>query len=113
MDNLLNFFKDYIVPVLKQNKRSITTASAAIYILYIIYQKINKPPKKLRHIPYVPGFDTLKSFYNKESLDDVTDKTSIPLVLKTEHGLYQVSMFIIVVGRNKFYYSKDRRKIVM
>lgn len=92
MENLLNLFKDHIVPALKQNKRSITTTSAVIYIVYIIYQKINRPPKKLQHIPHVPGFETLKSFYNKESLDDVTDKMAIPLILKTEHGLYQVSI---------------------
>ncbi|KAI9256666.1 cytochrome P450 [Phascolomyces articulosus] len=88
MEQLVHFFKDYILPQWKHNRRSITAVSAAIYVVYTVYQKINRPPKRLRHIPYINGIDTLTSFFKKIPLDKVTDEVALPLVLETDHGLY-------------------------
>ncbi|KAI9490119.1 cytochrome P450 [Zychaea mexicana] len=88
MDQLIQIVKIYIVPRLKHNKRSISAATAAILAVYYVYQKINRPPRSLRHIPYVNGFETISALLNKEPLDDVTDRISLPLVLKTKHGMY-------------------------
>ncbi|KAI8138513.1 cytochrome P450 [Fennellomyces sp. T-0311] len=91
MEPILQFWSDYIVPrlhVAKSNRRSITTATAAFAIAYYLFQKLNRPPRKLRHIPHISGFTTLYYTIRRIPIDDVFHNFTLPVSQQTESGLY-------------------------
>lgn len=94
LQNAINLYNNEVVPRLtKRNKVIGITAAVAISLVYLIREKILKPPKKIRHIPYL-GFTTLvKSILANESISDRTYKLNLPQLHKPGNkGLYSVCM---------------------
>ncbi|CAO3627225.1 unnamed protein product [Cunninghamella echinulata] len=77
------------------NKRSpkSTTISiglvVALVLSYYIYDKLAKPPRNLRHIPYINSFIYLKSLLKGESYNTISSKLGLPLLnLNKHHEMY-------------------------
>ena len=59
--------------------------------LYLLYDKINKPPRATRHIPYIGFFKFMSAIIRKEPVYNVTKEMTFPLSFTTESGLYSVT----------------------
>ncbi|KAI8140957.1 cytochrome P450 [Fennellomyces sp. T-0311] len=71
------------------NKRlSVTTAAILVATLYYLYNKINKPPKQLRHIPYSGFFRHMAATLQKKPVDQIAKEIAYPLAHQTTSGLY-------------------------
>ncbi|KAI8140114.1 cytochrome P450 [Fennellomyces sp. T-0311] len=73
----------------KSKKLSISVAIALLG-LYLAYDKITKPPQKLRHIPQANFLKYVSSFLKKRPYDEIAKEITAPLGAKTDHGLYVV-----------------------
>ena len=71
---------------------SISTSGLALVVtsLYLLYDKINKPPQSTRHIPYIGFFKFMSAIIRKEPIYNVTKEMTFPVSFTTESGLYSV-----------------------
>jgi hypothetical protein len=79
LKNALSLYTEKVVPRLTQRNKAIGLSVAiAMALVYIIRDRIFKPPKTLRHIPYLGYFNVLKSFIKKESLFERGYRVHVP-----------------------------------
>ncbi|KAI7899442.1 cytochrome P450 [Cokeromyces recurvatus] len=57
-----------------------STTAFILSIIYVINERILKPPKRLRHIPYQGYFELFKSIKNKESYWDRSYRLTLPYI---------------------------------
>ncbi|KAI9264403.1 cytochrome P450 [Phascolomyces articulosus] len=72
---------------LEEHKGAITLG-AVLFGFYLGYEKVSRPPKKLRHIPNVPFLGYLKGFLKGVTINEVATEITLPVALKSEEGLY-------------------------
>ncbi|KAG0181653.1 cytochrome P450-dit2 [Apophysomyces sp. BC1021] len=78
-----------ITRYLAGHRRVSISSAVALTVLYLIYDKINKPPRSLRHIPYVGYINTITSALRGRSSADISSDYSIPLIKSEAHnGVY-------------------------
>ncbi|KAI7905066.1 cytochrome P450 [Cokeromyces recurvatus] len=85
------YIKKFLIVIIPKKNRFFTIKAAVIYfvILYMIRNRILKPPKSLRHIPYQGYFDLFKLIIGKESYWDYTHRLVLPLInSKQSNGIY-------------------------
>ncbi|KAI9251834.1 cytochrome P450 [Phascolomyces articulosus] len=68
--------------------RKIISISAALFLFYITYDKVMRPPKQLRHITHGNPIKTLMAALRQLSADEITRSIGYPLSSQTENGLY-------------------------
>jgi hypothetical protein len=90
---ILDFYSKIIVPKLTQkNKVTAISAAIALSIVYIIRDRVLKPPRKLRHIPYHTYFNVLTSIIKNESYWDRSYRHTLPQIDSPEsNGIYLVN----------------------
>lgn len=89
---IIKFYNNQNVPQLVKNNKMIAISTAVtLSIIYLFREKVMKPPKHLRHIPYIGYFSVFKSLISGESFWDRTYKVVIPQIeAKESNGLYLV-----------------------
>lgn len=101
LQTVLDFYQKFIVPnATRRNKTLSLSLAVSLYLIYYVREHVLKPPKNLRHIPYVGYFDLIKSVFNKQSFADMEYKFTIPLI--NAEGSNQ-SVFLVT---NKFSCTK-------
>ncbi|ORY96311.1 cytochrome P450 [Syncephalastrum racemosum] len=95
MDTILQLYEYYVLPLagrtdkaLRKHKKISIGLAVALTTVYIITQKMLKPPKALRQVPYVSTLPYLRARYNGQPLSEVVEKYTMPVALKEDHGLY-------------------------
>lgn len=84
----LTLYNEKVVPRLTQKNKAIGLGVAAIMtLIYIIRDRVFKPPKNVRHIPYLGYFNVIKTFIKGESLFDRGYRVHVPKI-DSSHGLH-------------------------
>lgn len=63
-------------------------AAVALVLFYSVYDKVAKPPRKLRHIPYVNFFSYFKMMLKGEPFGVISRKLTIPLLKPNKPEMY-------------------------
>lgn len=94
LQNAIQLYSDEVVPRLtKRNKVIAISVAVALSFIYFIRDRVTKPPRKLRHIPYLSYFGVLKSMYSKESVRDRSARVHIPEInSENSNGLFLVNI---------------------
>lgn len=91
VQKVVAFFNNEVSPRLnKKNKVISVSVAVALTLVYIIRDRVFKPPRNIRHIPYFGYFSVIKSLYKGDSLFDRGYKVIIPMLNKSNLGLYAV-----------------------
>ncbi|KAI9263216.1 cytochrome P450 [Phascolomyces articulosus] len=97
MENIIGTYQTYVSPYIpddyqervvdfgKKHKLSISFA-VAVYSVYLVYDKVTKPPKSIRHIPQVDFWGYSGALIRQEPLYVIAKKYTIPAA--AQHGLY-------------------------
>lgn len=74
-------FTSKLTPIIDtKNKRVGITVAIVMTLIHIIRDRVFKPPKNLRHIPYFGYYSVFKSLYKGESLFDRGYRVNLPLL---------------------------------
>ena len=94
LKNVFDLYNKEVVPRLtKKNKVIGISAAVIISLVYLIREKVVKPPKKLRHIPYISFFNQVSALFKGESLWSRTYRMYLPKTYSPENkGLYMVNL---------------------
>lgn len=92
LQRVIEIYQQQIVPRLTTKNKTIgITAAVAMTLIYLIRDKILKPPRNLRHIPYQGYYDFIKSIYKKETYWDRAHRWTLPFIdSESSNGLYVV-----------------------
>ncbi|KAI9314941.1 cytochrome P450 [Dichotomocladium elegans] len=73
----------------RQKPTRISIAAAVALIgLYMVYDKVARPPRNIRHIPSVSFLAYVKEFLQDKSIDEIAQKISLPMLAQSETGIY-------------------------
>lgn len=91
----IQLYNQHIVPRLTKKNQAIAISTAiTLSLVYYIQDRLLKPPRHLRHIPYAGLFSTLKSFWNRECFWDRAHKLHLPLIeAENSKGLFLVCLY--------------------
>ncbi|KAI9476252.1 MAG: cytochrome P450 [Benjaminiella poitrasii] len=89
---LLNFYPKIIAQQLSNGKKRMTMGLVALTIslLYVFHEKLLKPPKNIRHIPYLGYFDYIRSIIKKESYWDRAHRNLLPMIDSPQNNGFYV-----------------------
>lgn len=89
---ILSLYHSYVVPHLtKRNKIIGISAAITVSLCYMIRDRMLKPPKNLRHLPYHTHYQVLRSILSGESYWDRSYRLTIPQIDdKESNGIYVV-----------------------
>lgn len=97
MDNALQIYNDYILPLTlksqnaaRKNKVVSIGAAVALTALILFRENVLKPPRRTRHLPHVPFFTFLRTMIQGWSIRDTAYKVTLPVAVKSPTGLYTV-----------------------
>ncbi|KAI9345052.1 cytochrome P450, partial [Pilaira anomala] len=83
LQDVIQLYNKEIIPKLtKKNKVIAISAAVVLSLAYFIQDRVLKPPRKLRHIPYISFIGKLKSIWMGESRWDHGYKAHFPLIAK-------------------------------
>lgn len=90
-ENALHLINKELIPRLtKKNKSIAISVAVAMSVVYFLTELV-KPPKKLRHIPYINHLGAVWSSLVYESVWDRAYRVHLPELTKKEHpGLFMV-----------------------
>lgn len=81
MQKLINFFNNEVASRLtKKNKIIGISVAATMTLIYIIQDWALKPPRNLRHMPYVGYYSVIKSLSFNESFFERAHRVNLPLL---------------------------------
>ncbi|KAI9472014.1 MAG: cytochrome P450 [Benjaminiella poitrasii] len=86
----VELYEHSIIPRLtRRNKAIAISAAVTLSLFYFIREKVLKPPKRLRHIPYYGLYETLKSALTKETYWDESYRAVLPQINSpSSNGIY-------------------------
>ncbi|KAI9257800.1 cytochrome P450 [Helicostylum pulchrum] len=89
LQTIVQLYSNEIAPRIPKNNKLVSISAAVILsLVYLIIDKA-KPPRKLRHLPYISLFCILKSTYYKESVRDRCHRVHIPIIeSENSNGLF-------------------------
>lgn len=92
LENMMALYNDIVIPKLIKKNKSISISIAVVLsLVFFIRERILKPPRKLRHIPYFSYIDSVKSVLSRESVWSRAYKIHLPEINKKEStGLFVV-----------------------
>ncbi|KAL9545818.1 hypothetical protein MBANPS3_006962 [Mucor bainieri] len=90
LQRAIQIYEQQVVPRLTSKNKTIGIAAAvAMTLIYLIRDKIFKPPRNIRHIPYQGYYDFIKSIYTKETYWDRAHRWTLPRIdSESSNGLY-------------------------
>lgn len=92
LSQALEAYNTHVVPRLTKKNKVIAISTAVALSAYILMDKYFKPPRKLRHIPYINFYQFLKGVYNRYSYVTKATKLYLPIVNSPENnGIYMVN----------------------
>lgn len=85
-------------PYVGNKTAGIVTLSAAVVLtlLYTTIQKYNRPPKNLRHLPYVSFISFLQSVFSDALFENYSKEKCMPL-MKQSNGIYIVIIYFTIL----------------
>lgn len=93
LNQAMNFYNQYVVPRLTKKNKVIAISTAIVLSVYFIVDKVLRPPKNLRHIPYESYWSFFKSLFSGESFIEKTERVRLPILNAPENnGIYMVSI---------------------
>lgn len=102
LQNAIELYNKEIVPRLtKKNKSIAISVAVALSIVYFIKERVMKPPRKLRHIPYISYLDTVRAMFNHESVWNRAYRVYLPIVDSAGNkGIFTVCLlhFLIILS---------------
>lgn len=92
LQRAIEIYQQQVVPRLtKKNKTIGIAAAVTLTLIYLIRDRVLKPPRNIRHIPYQGYFDFIKSIYQKETYWDRAHRWTLPHIdSESSNGLYVV-----------------------
>lgn len=82
----------------KKKGGTVPLATAAILVtLYLLYQKISKPPKHLRHLPTVSAYQFFKHAFTNDLFENWSKSAVMPVLKQNPCGLYLVRHVMLVI----------------
>lgn len=91
LKNSLVLYNKEVVPRMTQKNKLISISVAvALSLIYLVQDKVLKPPRNLRHIPYISYWDFIRSAFSNESPWDRAYRVDMPEVDKKNHGIFLV-----------------------
>lgn len=100
LQNASALYDKIIAPRLTQKNKTIgISVAVALTLVYIIRDRVFKPPKNIRHIPYFGYSSVIKSLINGDSFFDRCYKVALPFLDSKDNvsGLYSVSLHLIII----------------
>ncbi|KAL9541602.1 hypothetical protein MBANPS3_009026 [Mucor bainieri] len=90
LQRAIKIYGQQVVPRLTPKNKTIGIAAAvAMTLIYLIRDKLLKPPRNLRHIPYQGYYDFIKSIYKNETYWDRAHRWTLPFIdSASSNGLY-------------------------
>jgi hypothetical protein len=85
----LELYNQHVVPRLTKKNKVIAISTAVALSVYVLVDRLFKPPKKLRHIPYQGYYSFLKGIFHKDTYDTKAKKFYLPTISST-NGIYMV-----------------------
>ncbi|KAI8085855.1 cytochrome P450 [Gilbertella persicaria] len=86
--NRLEAWMQLVSPQIRKRAGIISVSTAVILtLLYTTIQKFNRPPKQLRHLPYVSYLSFLKYCFRDDLFETYSKQVCMPL-LKESNGIY-------------------------
>ncbi|KAI8369193.1 cytochrome P450 [Choanephora cucurbitarum] len=80
VQNLIELYNTYALPRLTKRNQKIGISAAIVISLIYFLDRLSKPPKSLRHFPYVSYYALLKSALRGESGRDFDTRVVVPLL---------------------------------
>lgn len=107
LQHALQVYSQQVAPKLTKDNKCIAIGTAiALSLIYLIQDRILKPCRNLRHIPYLSYLGTLRSMLRDESIWDRSHRLHLPLIeAENSKGLFLVCILARV--------SKKKKKICM
>jgi hypothetical protein len=98
IQRVITIYNNQIVHGLtKKNKVIAISTAVCISIAYLIRDIILKPPRQLRHIPYIGYFSVFKSLIKGESFWDRVYRVKLPKLGSPDNkGIYLVNIFFLI-----------------
>ncbi|GAA5801589.1 hypothetical protein HPULCUR_007037 [Helicostylum pulchrum] len=89
LKNAIEIYNNEVIPRLTKKNKAIGI-SFAIFMSFVLLMRdrVFKPPRNLRHIPYFGYYSLIKSIASGESLYDRGMRVHVPLVNSSHDGLY-------------------------
>ncbi|KAI7893584.1 cytochrome P450 [Mucor mucedo] len=112
LKNALALYNKEVIPRLtKKNKIISISVAVALSLIYLIREKVLKPPKHLRHIPYISYLDSVKAILTRESAWDRSYRVFLPEIDQKNHSIFleQARLGWIVHVAN----PKDARRVFL
>ncbi|KAI9029851.1 cytochrome P450 [Phycomyces nitens] len=83
-------YTKYLLQILKDKTKSTAIASAVALVLsYIVFKRIERPPRDLQHLPYVSYFSLLNSVLRGETPASLSKRLILPVISNPDYkGLY-------------------------
>lgn len=101
VNSVLDFYQKVILPkATRRNKALSLSLVISLYLVYYVREHILKPPKHLRHIPYIGYFDLIKSVLNKKSFADMEYQFTLPSINAegSTQSVFLVDIIITLLG---------------
>lgn len=81
LQNAIALYYDHVVPRLtRKNKAVAISVAVALSLIAFIREKILKPPKSIRHIPYISVIDSVKATLRDDSIWNRAYKLYLPAI---------------------------------
>jgi hypothetical protein len=99
----LEIYNNQLVPRLTtRNKVIAITSAISLSLIFYIRQKVFKPPKIFRHLPYDSAFNVIKAAIQGECLSDYMDRETLSLLYsENSKGLCMV-IYILKLSLSLF-----------
>lgn len=72
--------------------------AVALSFIYVITDRLLKPPRNLRHIPYISYLDLIKSTVMREPIWNRLYRVHLPEVDKKNHRIFLVASMAIFIS---------------
>lgn len=83
-EGVLQFYNSELISrITKKNKLISISIAIAFSLVWYMTEKVMKPPKNLRHIPYLSYFDSIMSTLYNESLWNRASRVHLPIINNT------------------------------
>lgn len=81
LQNAVALYHDHVVPRLTRKNKSVAISVAIVLsLIAFIREKILKPPKNIRHIPYISVIKSIKATLRDESIWNRAYKLYLPAI---------------------------------
>jgi hypothetical protein len=98
-DQSVEFYNKYVVPKLTTKNKVIAISTAVALSTYLLVDRLFRPPKNLRHIPYQSYFSFVQSAINKENYCMKAERFALPFInspANNNNSIYMVNNSVLI-----------------